>query len=557
MKATLKVLACMLLTLCCASSATAATSVSGLIVNQTWTKANSPYLVIGNILVSRLTIQPGVHVQFQSNYVFEVAGRLTAVGLPNDMVIFSRGTNSTTAWPGIYFNESLPGSELTFCAIGGANASGVRSLNTAPVLRDCVISNNIGGGISLSAGINMVVLSRCLFRNNTNGGSGGGGGVYVSAPVAFFDSCIFMGNRSGNSGGGILSVGAATVFTNCTFLGNSAGGNGGGLYMLGRFEMHACRIEQNSAGSPGQGIFADKTSALINCIVVNHTSGSYAIRTQADMGLTNCTVAFNAGPALYSTVSGTWVVNSIFWGNGNPQIQANPGFISVAYSDVQGGWFGQGNFSFNPIFYSPSNFALVDGSPCIDAGSPDPSFNDLCFPPSAGTNRNDMGAYGGPGACAWPIAPRITTQPRSQVNCVGRSVTFSASAIGEPPLTYQWQFNGGDLAGATNASYTISNLQSNHAGLYSVRVSNMFGIATSEPASLTVNPVCVAIDLYAGLTIGGLVGQTYRVEYVTQLAATNQWAFLTNVFQGMPEVLWVDPQPATLERRIYRVLPPP
>ena len=85
----------------------------------------------------------------------------------------------------------------------------------------------------------------------------------------------------------------------------------------------------------------------------------------------------------------------------------------------------------------------------------------------------------------------------------------------------------------------------------------MFGIATSEPASLTVNPVCVAIDLYAGLTIGGLVGQTYRVEYVTQLAATNQWAFLTNVFQGMPEVLWVDPQPATLERRIYRVLPPP
>ena len=149
-------------------------------------------------------------------------------------------------------------------------------------------------------------------------------------------------------------------------------------------------------------------------------------------------------------------MNSIIWGNPNPQMQGN---ISVAYSDVQGGWPGQGNFSFNPIFYSPSNFALVDGSPCIDAGSPNPSFNDLCFPPSAGTNRNDMGAYGGPGACAWPIVPRITTQPRSLVECVGRSVTFSATAIGESPLAYQWQFNSGDLSDATNASYTISNLQ--------------------------------------------------------------------------------------------------
>ena len=40
-------------------------------------------------------------------------------------------------------------------------------------------------------------------------------------------------------------------------------------------------------------------------------------------------------------------------------------------------------------------------SPCIDKGNPDPQYNDVCLPPSLGAARNDMGAYGGPGACQW------------------------------------------------------------------------------------------------------------------------------------------------------------
>lgn len=37
------------------------------------------------------------------------------------------------------------------------------------------------------------------------------------------------------------------------------------------------------------------------------------------------------------------------------------------------------------------DFHLQPGSPCIDAGNPDPQYND----PDG--SRNDMGAYGGPG----------------------------------------------------------------------------------------------------------------------------------------------------------------
>ena len=53
----------------------------------------------------------------------------------------------------------------------------------------------------------------------------------------------------------------------------------------------------------------------------------------------------------------------------------------------------------DPVFVSitlgSEDFQLQDGSPAIDGGDPDPMYDDLYFPPSKGTVRNDMGAYGG------------------------------------------------------------------------------------------------------------------------------------------------------------------
>jgi uncharacterized delta-60 repeat protein len=79
-----------------------------------------------------------------------------------------------------------------------------------------------------------------------------------------------------------------------------------------------------------------------------------------------------------------------------------------------------------------------------------------------------------------------TGQPQSLSVVLGQNATFSANAIGSSPLTYQWRFAGVNIANATNASVTLTNVQTNQAGLYSVVVSNPFGNTTSSNATLTV-----------------------------------------------------------------------
>ena len=97
------------------------------------------------------------------------------------------------------------------------------------------------------------------------------------------------------------------------------------------------------------------------------------------------------------------------------------------------------------------------------------------------------------------VPPGIDTnsgEPISLTNGVGTIATFSVSATGTPPLSYQWLFNGSPLTnglhngariiGATNATLTITNVQLASQGNYSVTVTNIAGITNSVDAVLTV-----------------------------------------------------------------------
>jgi hypothetical protein len=82
--------------------------------------------------------------------------------------------------------------------------------------------------------------------------------------------------------------------------------------------------------------------------------------------------------------------------------------------------------------------------------------------------------------------PTITTQPQNRSAAVGDTVSFSVSALGALPLTYQWKRNNENLTGETGPTLTLENLTAEQAGAYSVVVSNAGGDTTSNPATLTV-----------------------------------------------------------------------
>ncbi len=84
-------------------------------------------------------------------------------------------------------------------------------------------------------------------------------------------------------------------------------------------------------------------------------------------------------------------------------------------------------------------------------------------------------------------APAISQHPQSKTVLVGRTGTFSVSATGTAPLSYQWKKNGANISGANSSSYTVPAVTIQDSGsTFCCVVSNSVGSVTSENATLTV-----------------------------------------------------------------------
>ena len=95
---------------------------------------------------------------------------------------------------------------------------------------------------------------------------------------------------------------------------------------------------------------------------------------------------------------------------------------------------------------------------------------------------------GSSGKCIPQVAPSFLSQPTNQMVTVGSTVNFNVAASGTPHLSYQWNFNGTNLNGATHTSLTLTNVQGSQAGNYTVLVTNAFGSILSSNAVLVVTP---------------------------------------------------------------------
>ncbi|MBP1773912.1 MAG: uncharacterized protein H6P99_3075 [Holophagaceae bacterium] len=106
-----------------------------------------------------------------------------------------------------------------------------------------------------------------------------------------------------------------------------------------------------------------------------------------------------------------------------------------------------------------------------------------------------------------PTAPAISAQPTDQSVQAGATATFSVTATGTAPLTYQWKKGGTAIAGATSASYTTpATVVGDSGSSFTVTVTNAAGSLTSSAAVLTVTPVATGLA-YTDPTTG-----TYQLK---------------------------------------------
>jgi len=582
------------------------TFVGGSVGDQTWTVAGSPYIVTNDVAVTaNLTIQSGATVLFIGSQQFLVSGQLNANGTSNNPILFQPAPGITD-WRGLEFLSGGVGL-MTNCVFTGCSKHAIQVDADALInLQGCTMAGNkysaydtIGGAAVYSSG--NLYLSDCSFTNNaldpSLSGDGYGGAIYTAGTLVA-QRCRFLGNYMNTWGGsyagpgcyggaiycasGTVSLEACDFEENYLGLNNFPGGQlklassyGGAIFVYtGVLQATGCRFAKNGLvynGYPegGTAVYLDGGAGYFtNCLFTANYFFDYFSRVQTGAAtveggtgaIVNCTIVSNGRPTFgyYSAGVSDFageIINSIVYGNyGNRPGQILDSPSNVAYCLVQGGYTNGATtniITVDPLFADTTYYFLSANSPAIDAGDPDSSFNDVEFPPSQGGARNDLGIYGGPDALsALNLVPSLvfTTQPASQILSFGLTAVFSASASGGfGPLTYQWQFNGTNIIGATNSALTLANVSLQQSGYYRVMAGNFAGMITSDSASLTVT----RIRTYVGLTISGVVGGSYQIQYMTNLNNTT-WTTLTNIVLPSSPYLFFDADSAESPGRFYR-----
>jgi hypothetical protein len=121
--------------------------------------------------------------------------------------------------------------------------------------------------------------------------------------------------------------------------------------------------------------------------------------------------------------------------------------------------------------------------------------------------------------------PSITVPPQSQNVVAGTSVTLSVLASGTAPLSYEWLNSLGPIAGATSASYTLNPAQTNDSDGYYLVVTNLYGVVTSEVATVFVYvPVSISVPP-ASQAVSAGVTALFSVVAGGYPAPSYQWTF--------------------------------
>ena len=235
---------------------------------------------------------------------------------------------------------------------------------------------------------------------------GGGEGFCVLFSFAGETGCALAGftirNGSSREGAGVYLRCCSPTIMNNVITSNSAENFGGGILLNeSSSTIISNTIVYNDALS-GAGIMcAESSPALTNNIIVGNeaqeSGGGICCLYDSSLEVINCTIAHNLANQNFGGIyCGEYcsldLKNSILWENDGPQIHVEPTSpIEVTYSDVEGGWEGEGNIDEDPLFcdgpdggYYLQQIAAgqTEDSPCVNAGDPNSE-------PIDGTTRTD------------------------------------------------------------------------------------------------------------------------------------------------------------------------
>jgi hypothetical protein len=317
---------------------------------------------------------------------------------------------------------------------------GMHNYGGTPIVRHCMFIDNLvieWGGAMYNKETRAEVTNSTFTGNQAEHG----GGMFNYDAEPRLEGCSFVSNSAASSGGAVWnSMGAQPTMLRCVFRANSAVG-GGAIWNSSRAApvLIGCVLQGNLANLGGGLCNADGRPTVTNCLFTGnraHEGGAICVRYESILELTNCTITGNFATQGTAVACYTWygmypnyvrISNSIIWDDGVEIALCDDSTIAVAYSNVRGGWAGEGNVNTDPCFLvagywvdgndpnivvepNDPNAVWVEGdyrllaiSPCIDAGDPNyvpaPNETDLDGNPRVVDGDNDgnavvdMGAY--------------------------------------------------------------------------------------------------------------------------------------------------------------------
>jgi len=351
---------------------------------------------------------------------------------------------------------------ITHNLVNSTQANGIGGgvdiqMSNVHLTSNLISHNNISGIYPSGCGIRIIfsreisiVKDNIISHNSYINGSCWGGGVDAYQTIGLtIEGNRFINNVTYTGGGGVSDMYTeGSVISGNEFIDNESqnifGAGGGAIvcYSSDNITVKGNLIKQNSSYYGG-GLASQNCDLLMinNLFIQNQAQGGGAIcvfQVPPIPSITNAMWNNTIIGNVADSAGGIWlggltlkVMNNICWGNTAPfapEIYVQEGIMDISYSDIRFGadsiqvaagatlnWL-SGNIDADPqlmdsVLTSGDTLfcTLPAGSPCIDTGDPDPAFNDPEDPnnpgfalwPSMGTVRNDMGAYGGPGASGW------------------------------------------------------------------------------------------------------------------------------------------------------------